>query len=145
MSSPNETYRRFAGPQTLICGYTHWDVLARPKQATLGALVLIARGEARDFSALPLEAFTEMQRVITDIETASRAVFAPEKLNYLMLMMVDPHVHFHVVPRYSASRSLHDFAPVNDPGWPGPPDLAAGPEDPALTAAVRDVLRAHWP
>ena len=41
-----------------------------------------------------------------------------------MLMMVDPHVHFHVIPRYSESRSWNglDFP---DAGWPGPPRLDA--------------------
>jgi diadenosine tetraphosphate (Ap4A) HIT family hydrolase len=39
-----------------------------------------------------------------------------------MLMMVDPEVHFHVIPRYSMPRSWKgiEFA---DAGWPGPPRL----------------------
>ena len=35
-----------------------------------------------------------------------RATFDHQKINYLALMMVDPHVHFHVIPRYSGSREL---------------------------------------
>ena len=31
----------------------------------------------------------------------STSFCAYERINYLMLMMVDPHVHFHVIPRYS--------------------------------------------
>jgi diadenosine tetraphosphate (Ap4A) HIT family hydrolase len=41
------------------------------------------------------------------------------KINYLMLMMVDPHVHFHVLPRYEGDRS-HGGIEVVDAGWPGP-------------------------
>ena len=39
-----------------------------------------------------------------------------------MLMMVDPNVHFHVIPRYPGERQWEgvDFP---DAGWPGPPDL----------------------
>jgi len=39
-----------------------------------------------------------------------------------MLMMVDPHVHFHVVPRYSEPRRWNGLE-IADRGWPGPPDL----------------------
>ena len=39
-----------------------------------------------------------------------------------MLMMVDPHVHFHVLPRYAQTR-VFDGVQFPDTGWPGPPDL----------------------
>ena len=39
-----------------------------------------------------------------------------------MLMMVDPHVHFHIIPRYAGERSS-TAATFADTGWPGPPDL----------------------
>ena len=36
-------------------------------------------------------------------------VSSPEATsNYLMLMMVDPHVHFHVIPRYAAPQRFED-------------------------------------
>ena len=43
-----------------------------------------------------------------------------ERINYLMLMMVDPNVHFHVIPRYSEARQW-DGVEFPDAGWPGPP------------------------
>jgi diadenosine tetraphosphate (Ap4A) HIT family hydrolase len=39
-----------------------------------------------------------------------------------MLMMVDPNVHFHVIPRYSDPREWNGIA-FPDAGWPGPPEL----------------------
>ena len=39
-----------------------------------------------------------------------------------MLMMVDPNVHFHVIPRYSEPRSWNGIE-FPDAGWPGPPQL----------------------
>ena len=39
-----------------------------------------------------------------------------------MLMMVDPHVHFHVIPRYNGTLEWNGFT-FPDSGWPGPPDL----------------------
>ena len=40
-----------------------------------------------------------------------------------MLMMVDPDVHFHVIPRYSKPKQFGNIE-FSDPGWPGPPDLS---------------------
>ena len=41
-----------------------------------------------------------------------------------MLMMVDPNVHFHVIPRYPEPRSWSGIE-FPDAGWPGPPQLGA--------------------
>jgi diadenosine tetraphosphate (Ap4A) HIT family hydrolase len=41
-----------------------------------------------------------------------------------MLMMVDPNVHFHVIPRYSEPRRWGGIE-FPDAGWPGPPQLAS--------------------
>jgi len=41
-----------------------------------------------------------------------------------MLMMVDPNVHFHVIPRYSEPRRWNGVE-FPDAGWPGPPQLGA--------------------
>jgi len=41
-----------------------------------------------------------------EIESALGSFVQYQKLNYLMLMMVDPQVHFHVIPRYEGSRAL---------------------------------------
>lgn len=131
------TYETFGGDDMLIAAYEHWSVLSRPAQATKGAMVLIAHADVQAFSDLPAAAFAEMDRVIGDIESAARAALAPDKMNYLMLMMVDPHVHFHVLPRYAADR------PEEDPGWPGPPVLSASASVDA--AEMRDALRSVWP
>ena len=42
--------------------------------------------------------------VVTKIEAALGDFSAPGRMNYLMLMMVDAHVHFHVLPRYADVR-----------------------------------------
>ena len=59
--------------------------------------------------------------------------------------MLDPHVHFHVLPRYAEARSFAgaDFA---DAGWPAAPNLKAVNE---MTEDQRAELLAHlrerWP
>ena len=68
-----------------------------------------------------------------------------EKINYLMLMMVDRDVHFHVIPRYAGER-VHNGQAFRDAGWPAQPDLGAavdlGPQG-AQGLALR--LREDWP
>jgi diadenosine tetraphosphate (Ap4A) HIT family hydrolase len=59
-----------------------------------------------------------------------------------MLMMVDPHVHFHVLPRYERERHFAGTA-YPDRGWPGLPDLAASqPSSATLVEALRQAWQA---
>jgi diadenosine tetraphosphate (Ap4A) HIT family hydrolase len=114
--------RKFGYPDTLIREYDHWVVLLRPAQVTLGSLVLAAASEATAFGALPPGAHAELARITSEVEATLFAEVDYQRINYLMLMMVDPQVHFHVIPRYEGSRSFEDVA-IEDRGWPGPPDL----------------------
>ena len=141
----NATLVKFGLPATLIADYKHWCVLLRPAQITLGSLVLAAKGEERAFSELPPQSFAELRTVVNAIESGLKAFKPYDKINYLMLMMVDPHVHFHVVPRYARSQSFGG-ADFPDNGWPAAPDLARAITPSAdATAALRDAIRASWP
>ena len=118
----NATIEKFGHPATLIAEYDHWVVLLRPAQPTLGALVLAAKSNATAFGDLPPEAHAELKTATAAIEAALSHAVGYAKINYLMLMMVDPHVHFHVLPRYDGERSRAGLT-VGDAGWPGQPDL----------------------
>lgn len=141
----NLTLRKFGFPDTLIREYEHWCVLLRPAQVTLGSLVLGSTSDARSFSQIPPQAFAQLAPVTRHIEEGLKAFRPYDKINYLMLMMVDPHVHFHVLPRY---REPQDFrgTTIADKGWPALPDLASAITLPAgESAALRDAIRAVWP
>lgn len=117
------TMTKFGYPQTLLIEGRHWALLARPAQVTLGSLVLCSTSQAKAYGELPPDAFVEQGKMVAIAEDALRRLFAFDRINYLMLMMVDPHVHFHIIPRYSAPRELHGTRFV-DSAWPGPPDLS---------------------
>ena len=141
----NATIRGFGYPETLVADYEHWVVLLRPAQPTLGSLILAARGEATAFADLDQAAFAELREAIGDIETALTAAVGYARINYLMLMMVDPHVHFHVLPRYEGERSACGVT-VRDAGWPKVPALGdAVALDAAQIAALSAWLRSLWP
>ena len=137
----NVTLKKFGWPETLVREFGHWVVLVRPAQPTLGSLVLAAKSEATAFGALDPAAYAELADVTATIEAALGAAVGYAKLNYLMLMMVDPHVHFHVIPRYEGAREWHGREFV-DVGWPGLPDLGhAVMLDSGDLAALADWLR----
>ena len=141
----NETIIRFGYPETLVADYAHWVVLLRPEQPTLGSLVLAAKGPATAFSQLSPEAFAQLGRVVADIEGRVCNAVGYAKINYLMLMMVDPHVHFHVIPRYEGERSAAGVT-VRDAGWPKAPALNEAVELGAeQIEALAGWLRSGWP
>ena len=141
----NQTIEKFGYPATLIREYEHWVVLLRPAQATLGSLILACKDDARQFSAISPAAFGELGRAVGDIETALGALFDYRKLNYLMLMMVDPDVHFHVLPRFEADQE-YDGVTFTDPGWPGPPNVGHDNEaSESVKARLIEAIKAAMP
>ena len=141
---PNATETKFGDPDTRIAQTACWTVLLRPKQPTLGSLVLVCREPVRQFSAVSPAAFADLAQVVKGVERMLGQVVGYERINYLMLMMVDPDVHFHVIPRYASARQ-HAGVQYADAGWPGPPQLepAVVPE-PQARAALLEMLRSAW-
>ena len=79
-----------------------------------------------------------------EMEAALGSCFGYAKLNYLMLMMTDPDVHFHVLPRYPEAQQFREIS-FADPGWPGPPDIRfTNPTDIATQIALIELLREKW-
>ncbi len=141
----NPTMKKFGYPGSVVADYTSWVVLLRPQQVTLGALVLVCKEAVTSFGALSPAAGAELVAVAQDAEHALGAAFGHDKINYLMLMMVDPDVHFHVLPRYSGARQCADQA-FSDVAWPGPPRLdQINATDAATNAGILTALINHWP
>lgn len=118
----NETIKKFGYPDYLLKEYDKWVVLLRPKQVTAGCVVLACKENAESMSEVSQEAFSELPIVTGEIESALKKAFGMEKINYLMLMMVDKQVHFHVIPRYSENKTLGKLTYI-DSGWPKHPDM----------------------
>ncbi len=140
----NATIAKFGWPATLVAEFDHWVVLLRPAQPTLGSLVLAAKSDATAFGDLPGAAHAELKTVTAAIEAVLTRAVNYAKINYLMLMMVDPHVHFHVIPRYDGERSAAGLT-ITDAGWPGQPDLGSAVKiDNEADTALRDWLKGHF-
>lgn len=141
----NETILKFGYPESLIKDYQSWVVLLRPQQVTLGSLVLACKEPVKQFGEVSPAGFAELSQAVAHLESALSSAFQFDRINYLMLMMVDPDVHFHVLPRYAEARSFEGQS-FSDQSWPGPPALNLVVDiDPATSEQLRDTLRSLWP
>lgn len=118
------TLKKFRHPKSLVKEYENWLLLCRYEQATLGSLILICKDKVYAFSEISASSFAELPKIVKELEQNLKALFQNDKINYLMFMMADPEVHFHIIPRYAADREFGGLV-FKDAGWPDPPELAA--------------------
>ncbi|MDR1009234.1 MAG: HIT family protein [Rickettsiales bacterium] len=111
------TAEKFRIGELCLKKYKYWWVLLRVSQATLGSLVLINTTGRTDFGDLTEEEAAELAPITKEIEAVLRRVFSFDKINYLMLRMKDPEVHFHIIPRYSSLRTFNGREFL-DKNWP---------------------------
>ncbi|MCA0358632.1 MAG: HIT family protein [Proteobacteria bacterium] len=123
----NPTALAFGYPASLVAETEHWLILVRPKQPTFGSLVLVCKEAVQAFSDVSPAAFADLRVAVAGIERLLKSQVDYEKINYLMLMMVDKDVHFHVLPRYADTRE-HDGVSFPDAGWPAAPALGSAVE-----------------
>lgn len=140
----NATMQKFGWPATRMAELEHWAVALRPQQPTAGSLVVICKQPVTAFSEVDQAGFAELGRVVGGVERMLQATVGYEKINWLMLMMMDPDVHFHVLPRYAGTRGLAGIE-IEDAGWPGPPRLDRFAEpDATVRAGMVAGLAAAW-
>ena len=74
----------------------------------------------QEISETTPEEVADFHNVIKDVEYALKKTFQYDKINYLMLMMKDKEVHFHIIPRYALPRTWSGMT-WTDEGWPNMP------------------------
>ncbi len=114
---------KFGYPRSLLKSYRYWNLLLRPGQITIGSLVLICKESVHQYSQISQEAMSEQKVIVSEIERVLKHRFDYSKINYQMLMMQDPDVHFHVVPRYDAPVEFCENS-YSDKYWPGMVDMS---------------------
>lgn len=100
----------------------HWTWSLREDQVTLGSSVLSLNRECASFSEISLNESEDLKRIVQVLEATLQKLFTYDRINYLMLMMQDFHVHFHVIPRYQEQKDLLGFT-WQDSDWPKPSNL----------------------
>lgn len=90
----------FDEENNIIKEYDNRKLLIRNKNSTLGNCVLIAKRNIATVSDVNEYEAREYFEIIKEVESALKEAFHYDKINYLTLMMVDEHVHTHILPRY---------------------------------------------
>lgn len=123
MSILDEFDNKFLISPLLLFSVGSWRVSVRPAQPTIGSLVLSLGRECTSLGELSESEGRDFIVACDKLERLLAKCFSPDKFNYLALMMVDPQLHFHVLPRYS--RTVSGLGgEFEDVAWPGPPDIA---------------------
>ena len=122
----NNFNSKFNVDELMVIQTDYWRWSVRPVQCTVGAGILSLKRPAESMSEL----------------TEEKSAYGMDKINYIMLMMVDFHIHYHVIPRYS--REI-EFAgqTFKDMGWPKPPILDAESVGQETLLKIRDYLKSH--
>lgn len=141
---PTDFFEKFRVEELKIYETEYWVWSLRPLQATLGAGVLSTKRRHTRLSDLEEKEFSDLHNIITVIEKTLNRTFDIDGLNYLMLMMVDKHVHYHLLPRYATTASFHD-ASFPDSGWPGPPALNVEATATATLEAILSAMKSNLP
>ena len=131
---------KFKMDELLIVQTDHWRWSLRPLQCTLGAGVLSLKRPAETMSELTEQEGADLIIITKMIESTLKKSFNMEKMNYIMLMMVDLHVHYHVVPRYSKDMTFAETV-FKDMGWPKPPVLDAEALDMEILVEIKNHLK----
>lgn len=113
----SEVLKRFDYPHFLIKEYTYWAVVLRRDHVTPGSMIIFTKTSALHLGELGSKEWAEFSKVSKDCEGLVRKTFQAEKFNYLALMMGDPNVHFHFIPRYSKPIKVNGKEFI-DRDWP---------------------------
>lgn len=105
-------------PACELCCHPGGDVLYRNGQLRVvlideaqypGFCRVIWNSHAREMTDLAIEDRVLFMQAVWQVETAVREVMRPDKMNLASLGNMVPHLHWHVIPRYS-----------DDAHFPGP-------------------------
>lgn len=88
-----------------------YRIIAVNDPAWPGFCRIILNRHAAEMSDLPIEDRSALMKAVCVVESALRRLMQPTKINLASLGNVVPHVHWHVIPRWS------DDTHFPDPIW----------------------------
>lgn len=105
-----------------IAEMKHCLVLLNRDQFFPGYCFVFTRNHVTELFHLERQTRGEVMEEVTAVAAALHQVFAPAKMNYELLGNMVPHMHWHLVPRFS-----------DDPLWPRP--IWSEPHEPSTLPA----------
>lgn len=125
-----------------LLDFKYWVVSVRPKQITVGSLILSLKRDCHNVGDLYKKETEELAIVFSEIENLLGIAFSFDKINYLALMMIDEQVHFHIVPRYEKRVKLFDKS-YQDKSWPGAVNVEGVIEEKDIALKVLNYLKSE--
>jgi diadenosine tetraphosphate (Ap4A) HIT family hydrolase len=83
-----------------------WTLVLNENQATLGRVFFALNRHETDIAHLTNAEVLSLWAFVRETKAAFSALFAPDHFNYMFLMNLTPHVHFHIFPRYAQTREF---------------------------------------
>jgi len=96
-------------PELRIAEFEHSYLMLNRDQFFTGYCFLFAKSHLTDFASIDGVLQNGMINEMTRVALVLQAQFSPAKINYELLGNMAPHIHWHIVPRFT-----------NDPLWPRP-------------------------
>jgi diadenosine tetraphosphate (Ap4A) HIT family hydrolase len=90
---------------------------------------VIWNSHVREMTDLAAHDRARLMHCVFETEAALRELLQPLKINLASLGNLTPHLHWHVIPRFSGDPHFPQpvwASPQRPPGIPSPPALAAG-------------------
>ena len=78
-----------------------WTLALNENQATLGRVFFALNRRETDIAALTDDEVLSLWAFVRETKAALATLFAPDHFNFMFLMNLTPHVHFHIFPRYA--------------------------------------------
>jgi diadenosine tetraphosphate (Ap4A) HIT family hydrolase len=141
MTATQDFAAKFRTADLYVTQVGTWDIAVRPGQLTLGAMVISARSGALHFTELDSQEHADMGGAFAVAERLALTCFGAVRINLLCLMMQDPIVHFHALPRYATPQKRFGQS-WTDADWPGPPMIGPCETPEPVLQHIRNSLRA---
>jgi diadenosine tetraphosphate (Ap4A) HIT family hydrolase len=134
---------KFQVDKLLLKTGAYWNLSLRPAQITLCSMVLSSKLPRLSFQGLDQGSSTEMLSMMALAEKVAIENLGAKRINILCLMMQDPIVHFHIIPRYETSV---DFIQMEwrDEDWPLPPTMSRNTCDAASVLKLQSEVQAYF-
>ena len=122
-----------------IAELDHSYVVLGDAQFYRGYCILLAKHHARELFQLPRDAGRGLFDEIRSVGEAIFNIVKPLKLNYECLGNLEPHVHWHILPRYQSEEEKLRHAPI----WERPATERSRPLEEHDQRALMASLRAE--
>ncbi|GEM_PF-955987 len=133
--------RKFKIDDLEIAQSEGWILSLRPNQITLGSMVISSSEGFLNYSSIGEESYRGFFKMLSMAEEVSDKVFGSKRVNSISLMMKDPIIHYHIIPRYPSPVQFSGREWI-DESWPAPPNFKEGETDSTILNEILNAISA---